>query len=244
MGKLLLAGSGEFTDSMNQIDEDIIGVIDNPRVMIIPAAAGKESDYHKWIDDGISHFEKIGIDSFGVDIVSRKDFFESSNINLIDQCNVIYFSGGDPEYLFSCLENTLFLEKIIQRVNNDKGFILAGSSAGAMIMGEFLPNNIFKSIFKKKREDGLEISRLSGIVNFSVIPHFNKFSKLINLKYLNKQFFNSFPKDSLIIGIDEDTVIFTTNKINYTVYGVGKVYLIKNYNIFEFYKNLETFSIK
>ena len=63
MGKLLLAGSGEFTDSMNQIDEDIIGVIDNPRVMIIPAAAGKESDYHKWIDDGISHFEKIGIDS-------------------------------------------------------------------------------------------------------------------------------------------------------------------------------------
>lgn len=244
MSKLLLAGSGEFTDSMNEIDKSIVSTVDNPRVMIIPAAAGKEKDSHKWIDDGINHFSKIGIESFGADMISRENFSDDKYITLIDDCNFIYFSGGDPEYLFSCLKDTLFLRKIIERVDNDRQFILAGSSAGAMMMGKFLPKNLLKSLFNSNSETDISISSSSGIVDFSIIPHFNKFSKIINLGYLNKLFFKSFPKDSLIIGIDEDTIILTEDKVNYNVMGVGSVYLMKNGETFSSYKNLEKFSIK
>ena len=180
MSKLLLAGSGEFTDSMNEIDKSIAGTIDDPRVMIIPSAAGKEKNYHKWIDDGVNHFSKIEIDSFGVDMISREDFFSNKYITLIDNCNFIYFSGGDPGYLFSCLKDTPFLKKIVERVNHDINFVLAGSSAGAMIFGKFLLKNPLKSIFRSNNSIDLLISHSSGIVDFSVIPHFDKFSKIIN----------------------------------------------------------------
>ena len=55
-GPLLLAGSGEFTDAMTDIDRYFLQPIQNPLVAIIPTAAGRERKWWKWAEDGTRHY--------------------------------------------------------------------------------------------------------------------------------------------------------------------------------------------
>ncbi len=241
MAKLLFAGSGEFTDSMNDIDSYLCSSINLTKIMIIPTAAGKEKDFHKWIDNGISHFKKIGKEAFGGDLISREDYFKDEYIALLDKTNFIYFSGGDPEYLLSCIENTPFLEKLLSKLK-EKDFILAGSSAGAMIMGSYTPVNILNRIFSSNKK-GVFIREALDLGHFIVIPHFNKIPKILELKYISERIINSLP-DITIVGIDEDTAILTENNTEFKVLGKGSVYIINGNAKIISYKNYEIFNIK
>ena len=48
----------------------------------------------------------------------------------------VYFSGGSPDYLLEVLRGSLLLERILEW--RREGGVLAGSSAGAMVMGEYM----------------------------------------------------------------------------------------------------------
>ena len=55
----------------------------------------------------------------------------------IRDANFIYLSGGKPDYLLQTSINTRALEAILDVYR--RGGILAGCSAGAMVMGESIP---------------------------------------------------------------------------------------------------------
>ena len=54
--------------------------------------------------------------------------------------SVIYFTGGDPLHLLTTIRESKLLNSL--RVELDKGAVLGGSSAGAMVMGSLMWNRL------------------------------------------------------------------------------------------------------
>ncbi len=241
MSYIFLAGSGEFTSTMNRVDLKLLSLIKDPDILIIPTAAGKEKKYRHWIDDGILHFKDLGFMAQGIDLTENKDAFREDYVSILDKSNFVYFSGGDPVYLLSSLQNTPFLAKLKEKIKQDN-FLLAGSSAGAMFMCELIPFNVMESLFGFNKGK-LSWKKALSIVDFVVIPHFNKFSKMLNFKYLKDKFFKSFPENSLIIGIDEDTGILSQDRKTFEVLGDNSVTLFKRGDEDKIYLNSEKFII-
>lgn len=213
MKKLILAGSGEFTDALLEIDQKILDLISkkDPQVVIIPTAAGQESDFYKWIEMGISHFKKLGIEAIGLPITDQEGMGNKQYLEIIEKADLVYFSGGHPGYLFQSLAGTKMWQIIKDRY--EKGdLILAGSSAGAMVMGNWVFSNA-PDFFYKKGE--VEIDKGLGLVDFLILPHFDKISE----KEIN-EFTKLFTGE--ILGIDEDTVLIIMGDEK-KVLGSGKV---------------------
>ncbi len=252
MYKIILVGSGEFTPSMYEVDKFLISQFQKKiKVMIVPTAAGKEKDYRKWILDGKEHFDNLNIESLGVDIVKREDAFKEDYIKLLEYVDFVYFSGGDPVYLLNTLEDTPFLNAVIDRYRDDK-IILAGSSAGAMMMGSFIPSNLIKNFLTFK---GLNIdwNKSLGLVNFIIIPHFDKFSKMLNFKgfgsngsgfkYLKNKFRGNL-KDTIIVGVDEDTALISKDSVEFKVIGKSYVHIFAQNLDNKEYKSGDIFKIQ
>ncbi len=199
MSILALIGSGEFTDAMIETDRFLLAQIKDPVVVIIPTAAGQEDDYEKWITDGIKHFEKLGAKAFGTHILNTNDANDPEILAQLNRANFFYFSGGDPGYLLDVMKGSEAWNLILEKYNN--GSVLAGSSAGAMVMGKKVMAriyNYFKSGNMSEWEEGL------NLVDFGIIPHFDKFfedlneNQVVDLKM-------KLPTNIEIVGIDEDT---------------------------------------
>src|SRR3990172_2778460 len=82
---MVLVGSGEFTEAMLGIDKRILDRRDKPLVAIVPLAAKQEVDYWKWVDNGVKHFAKLGIEAYGAETAGG-----------LKRTNAGDFLGGDP----------------------------------------------------------------------------------------------------------------------------------------------------
>lgn len=198
-GTIVLAGSGEFGQSMDELDGHIIKKLGNPKIAIIPTAAGREPDWHIWIDRGLEHFGHIGGQPEGVELIRREDANSPAIVKKLTSFDFFYFSGGDPGYLLDTLKGSPSWDVIYQRFQD--GATLAGSSAGAMALGSKLWARIYDFVNHKRIkpwEEGL------GVVNFGIIPHFDLINKDLNT--LQKGLFKRLiPRDMEILGIDELT---------------------------------------
>ena len=246
MYKIILVGSGEFTPSMYEVDKFLISQFQKKiKVMIVPTAAGKEKDYKKWILNGKEHFDTLNTESLGVDIVKREDAFKDDYIKLLDEVDFVYFSGGDPIYLLNTLKDTPFLNAVIERYKNNK-VIIAGSSAGAMMMGSFIPSNLFRNLITMKGLN-IEWNKSLDLLNFIVIPHFDRFSEILNSnilgsKYLKTKFISS-TKENMMIGIDEDTVLVSKDGVEFKVLGKSYVHIFTQNSDDKEYKPGDMFKI-
>ncbi len=67
-------------------------------------------------------------------LLIHNDFFDEELLEVTKSANFIYFSGGNPTYLYEAIKDTPFFKELIN--THENGGIIAGCSAGAMIMGE------------------------------------------------------------------------------------------------------------
>lgn len=216
-GILALVGSGEFTDAVIPIDQYLLSKIKNPKVAILPTAAGEEKTFSKWIEDGVKHFKKLGAEVSGVNLITRDDANNPKILKQLEKFNFYYFSGGDPDYLLKVLKGSPAWDLIYKRYKKEA--VLAGSSAGAMVFGKKVWAKVYD--FDNKGilypwEKGL------GVVEFGILPHFNTIRKYFNDSKI-KQMESIFPKDLKIVGIDEDTA-YINMEGNWKVLGKGKVH--------------------
>ena len=117
-------------------------------------SSAKLSQY--WINLSDEHFDKLGVQHKSIKALNVTDYDKPETLAEIEKANFIYFSGGNPNHLYETLNNSLALEKILAIHN--KGGILAGCSAGAMIMGEKMNKGKGFGFFK----------------NSMVLPHWNE----------------------------------------------------------------------
>ena len=137
---LALVGSGEYLPEMDPVDRVLLAELgSHPTVACLPTAAGTEGTerIEYWSTLGVDHFTRLGADAHTVPVITRQD---AQNIDLaeqISQAGLVYLSGGHPDYLFKVLKDSLVWRAILDVLN--RGGILAGCSAGAMVMGAKIP---------------------------------------------------------------------------------------------------------
>ena len=138
---------------------------------------------------------------------------------------LIYLLGGFTHYLGQTLKDSLAWEAAMDAYRN--GAIIAGSSAGAMVMCEFYYDPGAGEV-----ADGLKL-----VSNALVLPHHNTFGKSWAPKLLKKI------PDVTLIGIDEQTGMINDgeNRI-WNVYGARVVTLYRN-GVVETYSAGNTFSL-
>ena len=83
----------------------------------------------------LSAFTALGCKNVTIlDIRSREDAENQTAIALIKAANCIMFSGGDQSKITNKIGGTTIHKIMLERYKNEIGFVIAGTSAGAMAM--------------------------------------------------------------------------------------------------------------
>jgi cyanophycinase len=226
MGYLLLEGGAEFGGLMFEPDLSAIalaGGFDIP-ICIIPTAAAPDNNHKRAGTNGVRWFKSLGAKNvFTVDVL---DTVTSNDVSLaasIRKSRLIYLLGGFPRYLGETLANSICWRAALEAYQ--EGAVLAGSSAGAMVLCEY-----YYDPAERKLMNGLNL-----ISNACVLPHHNTFGK-----NWAKPLAQLLPKATLI-GIEEQTGILNDKNDKWLVRGAGKVVLYQDGQTHT-YKRGETFS--
>jgi cyanophycinase len=160
---LAMVGSGEYLPPMEAVDRYLLGQLKGePHVICLPTAAGTEGTrrINYWSELGNAHFSRLGAEVDSLPVIDPSSANDPDFAERIQQANFVYLSGGKPDYLYRTLTNSLVWTAIMEI--HHKGGVVAGCSAGAMIMGERMPG--FPGL---KPAFGL----LPGVV---IMPHFDE----------------------------------------------------------------------
>src|SRR5579864_5220575 len=134
-GPLALAGSGEFLESMTEIDRrllDAAGRKHGPAVIVPTASALEPGKPEEWADLGVRHFsERLHVDAEAA-LVLDAATADARFVPLVERARLIYFSGGNPQYVTEAMRDTPFWSAVLSAWRD--GAALAGCSAGAMMM--------------------------------------------------------------------------------------------------------------
>jgi cyanophycinase len=203
---LALVGSGEYLPPMQPVDRYLLDQVKgSPRVVCLPTAAGTEGAerINYWSQLGSGYFTRLGAQVEALAVIDPPSANDPTLAERIHQANFVYLSGGKPDYLYRTLVDSLAWSAILEVL--DQGGVLAGCSAGAMIMGERMPG--FPGL---KPAFGL----LKRVV---IMPHFDEIPRtLVNgLKLLISD-------DLRLLGIEGNTAL-VGNDEEYQVVGSGGV---------------------
>ena len=216
-GLITLAGSGEYLPVMENVDRHLLDSLNlngrKPRVVCLPTAAGREGDasINRWSRMGIEHFQKLGAEVSALRIIDRTSAEDAQWESLLEEADLVYFSGGDPGYLHQTMNGSRAW-RAAQRAW-ERGAIYAGCSAGAMILGKRMP-----SFRLAGTQEGFGIMPATFI-----IPHFDAIPGIWKplVFALQKQL----KKGERMIGVDENTALVGKLGSEWTVMGQGKVHV-------------------
>jgi cyanophycinase len=135
MGTIVLMGGNEFRTECVAMDRAMLARLPEqpPRVVIVPTAAAHQQPAMA-AQNGIRHFELLGAKASAAMIINRADANNREVVRQFDHAGLVYLAGGNPWYLLQTLRETRSWEAILGVVR--RGGVVAGSSAGAMAMGD------------------------------------------------------------------------------------------------------------
>lgn len=196
---LALVGAGEFLPSMRAVDEHLLALSGGRRVAILPTASAPDGPgvFERWAAMGEAHFRALGAHVEAVPARTRSDCLDPEIVRRIAFADLVYFSGGKPDYLLAALAQTPAWEAVLALL--ERGGVVAGCSAGAMILGAFIPG------FRLRQLPGREALWLPafGLVPQAVIlPHFNEIPRAVVRPWLTLR-----PSGTRAIGVDAGTAI-------------------------------------
>lgn len=215
-GRVALVGSGEYLPVMQEFEESLLAAGSSRKYVQLATAAGQESTNRLayWERIGREQCERIGADQVFLPVFTREAAMNEELAKEIDGAGLIYLSGGDPHFLAQTLFDTPVWRAI--ETNWRAGSSLAGCSAGAMAMGPDIPN------FRKMKSEGSQ--GLGLVTHIRTIPHYNKFFKWIPDSAA--ELFLKAPAGISIVGIDEDTAIYSDDLESWTVHGVASAHVL------------------
>jgi len=176
---------------MEPVDRNLLsGLRESPRVVCLPTAAGNEGPNRVayWSHLGVDHFGRLGASVRALPVIDRESANDRDLAGEIAGADFVYLSGGRPAYLYETLEGSLAWEAILSVLA--AGGILAGCSAGAMIMGEAFYG------FSGWRSGFNFLSAATVVPHFDEIPHHR-----LNAIYARV------PEDLTVLGIDGNTAL-------------------------------------
>lgn len=132
-GWVALLGGGEWGPGCQTVDRRLLELAQTDLVTVLPTAAAYEHPA-KAVATAISYFEGLGARVQPCMVLGRADAEDANRAASLRDARFIYLSGGSVLHLRSVLKGSAVWEAIVAAWRS--GSLLAGSSAGAMIMGD------------------------------------------------------------------------------------------------------------
>jgi cyanophycinase len=194
---LALVGSGEYLPPMDIVDRELLRRLPSPpRAVCLPTAAGTESPerIRYWEQLALDHFTRLQVPVRSLPVVDSASAGDPALAGAISESNFVYLSGGHPDYLYRTLNHSLVWREILSVV--EKGGLLAGCSAGAMVMGE-----VFFGMPPWRRSSGFRL--LPGAM---VIPHYDEIPR-----WISTLFRIGTGRELTTVGIEANTALLVDN---------------------------------
>ena len=225
MGYLLLEGGAEFGGAMREPDLraiELAGGFDTP-IRIIPTAAAPDNNQVRAGNNGVRWFRSLGArDVESLPLIDKSSANDSQIAEALRKAKLIYMLGGFTHYLGQTLLGSKAWEAALEAYQN--GAVIAGSSAGAMVMCEH-----YYDPGRGKVERGLNL-----VPNACVLPHHNTFGK----NWVGK--LKALLPGVVLLGIDEYTGMVLENG-EWKVLGGGTVTVYRDDSV-EVYEGGQQFT--
>ncbi len=202
--RVALVGGDEFRAGCLEMDREILRAIEKsaPRVLILPTAAASQNP-SKAASNGVAYFQDLGAEASSLMVLSKREANDSDFLAPLDIADLVYFTGGSPGHLLQTLSASVLLERL--RTARARGAVLAGSSAGAMVLGPWMG--------PRGWSEALGI--LDGI---AVMPHHER----ADPDDAARELMSSAPPGLTVLGIDAMTCCFGGPE-EWAVFGSGGV---------------------
>ena len=191
-GVVCLQGGGEFAPGCRAMDADLVRRAGG-RVVVSALAGTVGRDYRTATDNGVRHFRAVG----AREVVAAPDAREDPDgaLAALASALLLVLPGGSPSRLLSALQDTGAGQVVADRLA--AGALVMGSSAGAMVLGEWtvLPDG--------RGAAGMQVVRGLGLVpGVLVVPHWSGGSSRGDwLRAVDA----GVPDDVLVLGIPEES---------------------------------------
>ncbi len=214
-GPVALVGAGEFLPEMVGFDLGLLAATGRtrPRVAILPTASYPDGPevFDRWAAMGAAHFAELGADVEPVLVRDRSDADDAAAAQAVGEADLIYLSGGKPSYLLHVLAGSAVGKAMIDA--NERGAVLAGCSAGAMVLAGVTFDTRMKFLpWPLRWQVGLGFA--PGI---SVVPHYDAWPEPMSALLALQA-----PRGTTVLGIDEETAIIGRDG-TWQVHGAARV---------------------
>ncbi len=203
----------EFIDEgiLYHVVEEAGGI--NAAIVVIPTASSIPVEVG---ENYVSAFSKLGCENVKVlDIRSKEDAEKQISIDMIKTADCIMFSGGDQSKITDKIGGTEIAKILTERYQNEEGFVIAGTSAGAMVMAkEMIAGGSATEAFIK---GAVSMYKGLGLIPELIIDtHFIKRGRFGRQSEAIAKFPNL-----IGIGLAEDTGMIIKNGTDCTIIGSG-----------------------
>jgi len=235
-GKLLIIGGAEdkvdappdIIDQMNEftryeILSELMATSENRKIEIITTGSEVPEEVKKMYQ---KVFHEMGYSNLGfLPITERVEARKKSYLTRAEEAGVIFFSGGDQFRLSTILGGTPFVDIIKRRYMDDPDFVVAGTSAGAMVMSSVMisQGGLTEALIYRNLMTSAGLGFLPSCI---IDTHFIKrgrFGRLAHAIIMNPE--------KLGIGLGEDTALIIKKGTQAECRGSGMVVIIDGRNI-------------
>jgi cyanophycinase len=132
-GELALVGGAEWTPGCEEIDRHLLERSGTRDVVVLPTAAAY---WHpdKAIETAASYFSGLGASVKACMVLRRADAEDGEHAGTVRAARFLYLAGGSVLHLRSVLKSSPVWDALVEAWA--AGAVLAGSSAGAMVLGD------------------------------------------------------------------------------------------------------------
>ncbi|MEO9146182.1 MAG: cyanophycinase [Ginsengibacter sp.] len=174
----------------------------------------------------LNAFGKIGCTNVGLlPIRNRADAMNPEYIDRVKQCDSIMFSGGNQLRLTATFGGTEFLDIALSRYMEEKSFLVAGTSAGAMAMSNTMiyEGNAATAHLKSEVKITTGLGFMDDVIFDSHFEKRGRFGRLAQAIASNPS--------AIGIGLGEDTGMFIREGNIMEAIGSGLVMIIDGHDI-------------
>jgi cyanophycinase len=193
-GPLALVGGDELKPGNEPQDEVLAWAAGDGPAFVLATAAGRQRP-EVAVANAVRWFASLGVAVKELPATRRSDAKDSANAARARQGRFFYLVGGDPGLVPKTLAGTPLWEAIAEAWRS--GAALAGSSAGAMALGEWT--------LVRERMPGDDRRRylpaLGLVPRLAVLPHFETFGH----RWVESAERAAPRSDVLLLGVDERT---------------------------------------
>jgi cyanophycinase len=213
-GFLALVGGDEFRPGNQEQDRLLIEHGGAGPAYVLATAAARQGPARA-VATAREWFKGLGLEMQELPVLKRSDAESTKNVELAERGGLFYLTGGDPGLVVDVLRDSGVWQAILGAWRG--GAALAGSSAGAMALGEWtLIRKAYPGHAERRYKPALELVR-----RVAVAPHFETFGH----RWVDSVLREPPVEDVVIVGIDERSAAVWDGHA-WTARGPGAITLI------------------